>query len=100
MSVIGDFDDKEIAKLMTDLFGDWKSPKPFVRVPTLFQDIAPVNQSLPAPDKANAFFLAGFNVKMRDDNPDYPALLLGQLHAGWRFPEFTAGVAHPAERKA
>ncbi|MDQ5843743.1 MAG: insulinase family protein [Acidobacteriota bacterium] len=85
LSVVGDFDDKEVTKLMTDLFGTWKSPKPFVRVPTLFKDVAPVNQSFPAPDKANAFFLAGFNVKIRDDNPDYPALLLGNYMLGGGF---------------
>ena len=85
LSVIGDFDDKEIAKLATDLFADWKSPKPFVRIPTLFQDIAAVNQSFPAPDKANAYFVAGFNLKLRDDHPDYAALLLGNYMLGGGF---------------
>ncbi len=85
LTVIGDFDDKEIAKLATDLFGDWKSPRPFTRVPSLFKDVAPVNQSFPAPDKANAFFLAGFNLNIRDDNPDYPALLLGNYMLGGGF---------------
>lgn len=85
LTVIGDFDDKEIAKLATDLFGDWKSPKPFTRVPTLFKDVTPINQSLPAPDKANAFFVAGFNLNIRDDNPDYPALVLGNYMLGGGF---------------
>jgi zinc protease len=85
LTVVGDFDEKEIAKLATDLFGNWKSPKPFVRVPSLYKDVAPVNQSLPAPDKANAFFIAGFNLKMRDDNPDYAALLLGNYMLGGGF---------------
>ncbi|MGI9167143.1 MAG: M16 family metallopeptidase [Pyrinomonadaceae bacterium] len=85
LTVIGDFDEKEIAKLATDLFGNWKSPKPFVRVPTLFKDVAAVNHLFPAPDKANAFFAAGFNLKIRDDNPDYPALLLGNYMLGGGF---------------
>ena len=85
LSIIGDFDDKEIAKLATDLFGDWKSPKTFVRIPTPFQDSAAVNQSFPAPDKANAFFVAGFNLKLRDDHPDYAALLLGNYMLGGGF---------------
>jgi zinc protease len=85
LTVVGDFDDKEIAKLAIDLFGNWKSPKPFVRVPTLFKDVAPVNQSFPTPDKANAFFVAGFNLSMRDDNPDYPALVLGNYMFGGGF---------------
>ncbi|HYJ84686.1 MAG TPA: pitrilysin family protein, partial [Pyrinomonadaceae bacterium] len=85
MSIVGDFDEKEVTKLVTDLLGDWKSPKPFVRVPSVFKDVAAVNQSLPAPDKANAFFVAGFNLKIRDDNPDYPALLLGNYMLGGGF---------------
>jgi zinc protease len=85
LTVVGDFDDKEIAKLATDLFSDWKSPRPFARVPTLFKDVAPLNQSFPTPDKANAFFLAGFNLSMRDDNPDYPALVLGNYMFGGGF---------------
>jgi zinc protease len=85
LSVIGDFDDKEVAKLATDLFGNWKSPKTFTRVPSVFSDVAAVNQSLPAPDKANAFFVAGFNLKIRDDHPDYPALLLGNYMLGGGF---------------
>jgi zinc protease len=85
LSIIGDFDEKEIAKLATDLFANWKSPKPFVRVPNLFKDVAATNQSFPTPDKANAIFVAGFNLKLRDDNPDYPALVLGNYMLGGGF---------------
>ncbi len=85
MSIVGDFDEKEVAKLVADSLGDWKSPKTYARVPSVFKDIAAVNQSLPAPDKANAFFVAGFNLKIRDDNPDYPALLLGNYMLGGGF---------------
>jgi zinc protease len=85
LTVIGDFDEQEIAKLAADLFGNWKSPKPFARVPSVYKDIAPGNQSFPTPDKANAFFVAGLNLKIRDDNPDYPALLLGNYMLGGGF---------------
>jgi zinc protease len=85
LTVIGDFDEKEIAKLATNLFGNWKSAKPFTRVPSLYRDVAATNQSFPTPDKANAFFVAGFNLKIRDDNPDYPALLLGNYMLGGGF---------------
>ncbi|HEX8069638.1 MAG TPA: pitrilysin family protein [Pyrinomonadaceae bacterium] len=85
LTVVGDFDKDEITQLATQLFGDWKSPRPFTRVPSLFKDVAAVNQNLPAPDKANAFFVAGFNFQMRDDNPDYPALVLGNYMLGGGF---------------
>jgi zinc protease len=85
LTVIGDFDEKEISSLAQSLFGDWKSPRPFTRVPQVFKEVAAVNQSFPAPDKANAFFVAGFNLQLRDDHPDYPALLLGNYMLGGGF---------------
>jgi zinc protease len=39
-------------------------------------DVTAVNQSFPAPDKANAILIAGFNLRLRDDHPDYPPLVL------------------------
>ncbi|MDT7806216.1 MAG: zinc protease [Acidobacteriota bacterium] len=85
LTVVGDFDPKEVSGLARQLFGDWKSPRPFTRVPSVYADVKPVNQSFPAPDKANAFFVAGFNLNIRDDNPDYPALLLGNYMLGGGF---------------
>jgi zinc protease len=34
------------------------------------------------PDKANALFFAGLNLPIRDDAPDYPALLMGNYIVG------------------
>jgi zinc protease len=85
LTVIGDFDSVEVNKLASDLFGNWKSPKPFARVPSVYKDVAAINSSFPTPDKPNAFFIAGFNLKIRDDNPDYPALLLGNYMLGGGF---------------
>ena len=50
--------------------------------------VAPVetiNQSFETPDKANAFFVGAFNFEFRDDNPDYPALVLGNYMLGGGF---------------
>src|SRR5205085_388484 len=85
LTVVGDFDPKERSALAQQLFGDWKSPRPFTRVPSVYRDVAASNQSFPAPDKANAFFVAGFNLNLRDDNPDYPALVLGNYMLGGGF---------------
>lgn len=82
LTVIGDFDEKSVTKLATNLFGDWKSPRAFTRVPNLFKDVAPVNRSFPSPEKANAAFVAGLNMNIRDDNADYPALTLGNFMLG------------------
>ena len=42
----------------------------------------PINRDLNTPDKANAVFQAGLNLPLRDDDPDYPALALGNYLLG------------------
>lgn len=85
LAIVGDFDPKETQAQLTKLFGDWKSPSKFTRIPNEYFDIAAVNQSIETPDKANAFFMARLNIKLRDDNPDYPALTLGNYMFGGGF---------------
>lgn len=82
LTVVGDFDEKEISALTQEIFGGWKSPRPFVRIKSEYRDVAPINKTFETPDKANAFFVARLNVKIRDDNPDFPALVLGNYMLG------------------
>ena len=82
LTVVGDFDPAEVQTAATEIFANWKSPRPFERIKSEFRDIAAVNQNLETPDKANAFFIARLNLKLRDDNPDYPALALGSFIFG------------------
>ena len=77
--IVGDFDEKETTSQIKQLFGEWKSPKPFQRVPQLFQTVEAINRSIETPDKANALFIAGHSIKLRDDHTDYPALVLGNF---------------------
>lgn len=85
MTVVGDFDDKEVSALTQELFGNWKSPQTYTRIKTEYRAVPAVNRSLEAPDKANAFFVARLNMKVRDDNADYPALILGNYMLGGGF---------------
>jgi zinc protease len=85
LTVVGDFDRQEITGLARELFGTWKSPRPYVRVPTLYADAPPINQSFATPDKTNAHFVAGFNLSLRDDHEDYPALVIGHYMLGGGF---------------
>jgi len=85
LAIVGDFDDKQIAPLATELFGNWKSPRPFARVASVYNDVPALNQKFEAPDKANSFFIAGLNLNVRDDDQDYPALILGNYMLGGGF---------------
>jgi zinc protease len=82
IAVVGDFDKDEIQKHLTSLFDSWKSPGSYKRIPDIFQDIPAENKSLPVPDKPNSMFLAGLNLNIRDDDPDYPALAFGNYILG------------------
>ena len=85
LSVVGDFDPTEIKALATELFGNWKSPGTYSRLVTKAATVPTINESVETPDKSNAFFVAGYNFEMRDDNPDYPALVIGNYMLGGGF---------------
>jgi zinc protease len=85
LAVVGDFDAKETAGQLATLFGGWKSAAPFTRVPSVYTSVVPKTEALETPDKANAVFLAGLNFPLREDDPDYAALSLGNYMLGGGF---------------
>lgn len=82
LAVVGDFDAQEISGLAQDLFGGWNSPRSFARIAGNYHDAPAINRNLDTPDKANAVFQAGLNLQLRDKDPDYPALALGNYLLG------------------
>ncbi|HKV74015.1 MAG TPA: pitrilysin family protein [Gemmatimonadales bacterium] len=82
LAIVGDFDLAEAQAQIATLFGNWRSGKTFERIPNEYKDVPATTISIETPDKANAFFLAGTNIRIRDDNPDYPALVLANYILG------------------
>ncbi len=81
-AAVGEFDPDALVRLLETLFGGWKNARPFARVPARFFDSVPLEREFLTPDKANAVLRGGFNIPMRDDDPDYPALLLANYLLG------------------
>ena len=79
---VGDFDPQQLSSAIEELFGSWRSPYPFARVPQRYFDRPALEDVVATPDKANAVLRGGENVKMRDDDPDFPALLLANYLLG------------------
>jgi len=79
---VGDFDPDALSKLVEELFGNWKSPSPYTRIPARYFERLPLEQTVATPDKANAVLRAAVNLPLRDDNPDFPALILGNYLLG------------------
>jgi len=81
-SAVGEFDPDAVARTVEELFGSWRSPYPFSRVPYRYFDSPALADQVITPDKANAVLRGGENVPMRDDHPDFPALLLANYLLG------------------
>ncbi len=79
---VGDFDPDALAKLVEELFGGWKNPSPYARIPERHFERPPLEQTVPTPDKANAVLRAGMNLPLRDDHADFPALIVGNYLLG------------------
>ena len=82
VSIVGDFDEDAAKKLITEGVGSWKSPKPYKRLEGKHFEVAAKNDVVKTPDKANAMFMAGLNIPLKDDDVDYPALVLGNVVLG------------------
>jgi len=85
MSVVGDFDVNEMKTLVSDLLGNWKSSKSYSRIVNKVAQVQTINESIETPDKANAFFVSNYNFEFRDDNTDYPAMVMGNFMLGGGF---------------
>ena len=80
--ISGQFDPDEMKKLVTDLFGDWKSASPYQRIANSYAKLEAINRKIETPDKQNAIFLIGMPLKMNDDNPDAAALAIAGMVFG------------------
>ncbi|WP_128543774.1 M16 family metallopeptidase [Larkinella soli] len=83
IAVVGAFDEAAMRKTIRDGLGSWKAAKPYTRIPlSLFADVKPEVKSIQTNDKANAMFVAGMKLPLRDDDPDFPAVYMANYILG------------------
>jgi zinc protease len=85
LTIVGDFDAGAASKLAQELFGSWESRRAYVRLSNPYAERPAVRHELETPDKEGAVFRAGQRIALRDDDPDYPALLLANFMTGGGF---------------
>jgi zinc protease len=85
IALVGQFDAAQARKLAGDLFGNWKSPIGYRRVITAYRKTEPGNVKIETPDKQNATLLAGMQIRISDEDPDYPAMELANYMLGGSF---------------
>jgi zinc protease len=80
--ISGQFDPAQAQKLVTELFGDWKSASRYERIVNTYAKVEAINHKIETPDKQNAMYLTGMALKMNDEDPDYAALTIAGMVFG------------------
>jgi len=76
LAIVGDFDPAATKALVTELFGSWKSPSPYTRVPNPYRAPAPTVLTAETSDKANATMFAKVALRINDRSDELPALIV------------------------
>lgn len=82
IAVVGDFDPAAVRPLLGQLFGDFRSPTPYTRVPQPFYSTQSAPQSFDTPDKANATMFGRLSMPLNDQSADYASLLVANRVLG------------------
>src|SRR5262249_33560942 len=78
LAIVGDFDGDAARKKIAAIFDNWKSSVPYERIAEPAQTkVAAVRETVLTPDKESATYYAGFTCSMKDSDPDYLALMMG-----------------------
>ena len=83
LTIVGDFEPEKCLPILTEALAGWKVSKPYARIPMpIPQEIKGAEHKIGTPDKANATYTAGLMFPVRDDDPDYAALVIGNYIFG------------------
>ena len=82
IAIVGDFDPKESIKELQNIFANWKSEKQVARVASPSISSPGERIDIKTPDKKNAIYAAGISLPLKEDNPDYESLLIGNYILG------------------
>jgi zinc protease len=82
LAVVGDFEPSEVLPVVEKALKDWHSDKDYARIAEPYQAVEGGRLQINTPDKANAVYLAGLPLPMKDEDPDYAALVVGNQILG------------------
>jgi zinc protease len=82
LAIVGEFDTEPALAQMREILKDWKSTTPVKRIERTAQDARGGRDEILTPDKANAVFMAGLAFPMKETDPDYAALRIGNFLLG------------------
>jgi zinc protease len=81
--VVGDFDEAATKAAFEAMLKGWKSKTEYTRIGRKAQTGVPGGrEKIETPDKENAVYLAGYQMAINDEDPDYPALVMANYVLG------------------
>ncbi len=82
LAIVGDFEPSDVRPLLEKALEGWSAKASYARIEEPYQPTRGERVTIETPDKANATYFAGLSLPMKDDNPDYPALVIGNFVLG------------------
>ena len=82
IAIVGDFDAAAVKTQLTELFGGWKSPSAYTRVPEPLVPNKAATARIELADKANAFLIGRTALALNDTDAEFPAMLLASYLFG------------------
>ncbi len=94
--VIGDFDEVATREQIQELLKDWKASVPYRYIAqTAHTDVPGSKDNILTPDKANAIYIAGYQLALNDTDPDFAAVTMADFLLGGSFSSrLTTRVRH------
>ncbi|CAN5785756.1 pitrilysin family protein [soil metagenome] len=74
LSIVGDMEVTSTLQAIQQAFAGWNSARPYARLVSQNQPVAPVRMSMNTPDKENGFYSSRMNLLLREDDAAFPAL--------------------------
>jgi zinc protease len=86
IALVGDFDVEATTKQLDAIFAGWKNKVPYERIRSqVVAGVKGAKHAIQTNDKANAIYVAGHMFMMKDTDPEYAALSLGNYILGTGF---------------
>lgn len=85
VSAVGEFDETKVLAGVNSILANWTSAQKYERAADNYAKAVQKSEKIITPDKKNATMAARMNLTLKDDNADYPALVMGNYMLGGGF---------------
>ncbi len=76
MTIVGDFDPGRVRGVLDEHYATWTAKAPYKRIDREYVPTVPADETVVTPDKKMAIVAVAQTVELRDDDPDYPAMVM------------------------